>query len=218
MRESSPVALCVPWRYSPVRGALFDKVQDWYLQNFSVPMFARDSTGPVFSRAQAINRAVRAAEAVDARVVIINDADTLPSQASLVKAVGLTLRDGKPRLPYDRYYLMDAQKTKDYLDVGLLPTRGVYEGAVSGCLVVDVNHFWEVGGFDEDYVGWGHEDSDFAARIQFERIPGSVYSLWHPQAPRDAYAELNAKRYQERWGDELESEPASRVDGQPGPS
>jgi glycosyltransferase involved in cell wall biosynthesis len=50
-----------------------------------------------------------------------------------------------------------------------------------------------VNGFDEDFVGWGREDSEFVARLQhagLERLQlkfaGIGYHLWHPEEPRQA--------------------------------
>jgi glycosyltransferase involved in cell wall biosynthesis len=58
--------------------------------------------------------------------------------------------------------------------------------------------FWRadavrVNGFDERFVGWGREDSDFVARLTHAgvrrrklKFGGIVYHLWHPERPRDA--------------------------------
>ncbi len=48
-----------------------------------------------------------------------------------------------------------------------------------------------VNGFDEDFVGWGREDSDFVARLQHAglarlhlKFAGIGYHLWHRDEPR----------------------------------
>src|SRR4051812_22711244 len=58
--------------------------------------------------------------------------------------------------------------------------------------------FWladarRVNGFDERFVGWGREDSEFVARLvnagvrrRKLKFGGIVYHLWHPERPRDA--------------------------------
>ncbi|MDQ6634097.1 MAG: glycosyltransferase family 2 protein [Gemmatimonadota bacterium] len=58
--------------------------------------------------------------------------------------------------------------------------------------------FWRsdaalVNGFDERFVGWGREDSDFVARMTRAAVRrrklkfgGIVYHLWHAERPRDA--------------------------------
>ncbi|HVO20910.1 MAG TPA: glycosyltransferase family 2 protein [Anaeromyxobacter sp.] len=58
--------------------------------------------------------------------------------------------------------------------------------------------FWRedllrVNGFDEDFVGWGREDSEFVARMQHAGIrrrnlkfAAVAFHLWHPEASRAA--------------------------------
>jgi GT2 family glycosyltransferase len=64
--------------------------------------------------------------------------------------------------------------------------------------------FDKVNGFDETFVGWGHEDADFVWRLHqagCRRINGfwatEVLHLWHKEASRDRES-ANAKRLQER--------------------
>jgi glycosyltransferase involved in cell wall biosynthesis len=52
--------------------------------------------------------------------------------------------------------------------------------------------FERVNGFDESFVGWGHEDADFVLRLHnsgVERKNGfcatEVFHLWHPEAARN---------------------------------
>lgn len=57
--------------------------------------------------------------------------------------------------------------------------------------------FWRidavrVNGFDERFVGWGREDSDFVSRLMRAgvrrrklKFGGIVYHLWHPERPRE---------------------------------
>lgn len=54
----------------------------------------------------------------------------------------------------------------------------------------------EVNGFNEDFVGWGREDSEFAVRLmnrgvsrQNLRFGALVYHLFHPDRPRNALEE-----------------------------
>lgn len=58
--------------------------------------------------------------------------------------------------------------------------------------------FWladarRVNGFDERFVGWGREDSEFVVRLvnagvrrRKLKFGGIMYHLWHPERPRDA--------------------------------
>jgi len=61
-----------------------------------------------------------------------------------------------------------------------------------------------VNGFDESFVGWGHEDADFVLRLHnhgIQRKNGfcatEVYHLWHRQAARQTES-VNALRVRER--------------------
>jgi GT2 family glycosyltransferase len=66
--------------------------------------------------------------------------------------------------------------------------------------------FERVNGFDESFVGWGHEDADLVLRLHNAALvrkngfcATEVYHLWHPQSSR-AQEPLNAQRVREREG------------------
>lgn len=63
-----------------------------------------------------------------------------------------------------------------------------------------------VNGFDETFVGWGHEDADFVLRLHnagLQRKNGffstEVYHLWHHESDRDM-ENINAQKVRERIG------------------
>lgn len=68
--------------------------------------------------------------------------------------------------------------------------------------------FWRadagrVNGFNESFVGWGREDSEFTARLMATglrrrrlKFGGIVFHLWHPERPRAAI-DTNHERYVE---------------------
>ena len=70
---------------------------------------------------------------------------------------------------------------------------------------------WQrIGGFDDSYVGYGGEDTDFAMRARQHGVPlawfdgGVAYHQWHPPSRTDP-ARLdemiaNAHRFHRRWG------------------
>lgn len=62
------------------------------------------------------------------------------------------------------------------------------------------SNFEGVNGFDESFVGWGHEDADFVLRLHNSGVvrkngfcATEVYHLWHPESSR-AQESLNAER------------------------
>lgn len=67
----------------------------------------------------------------------------------------------------------------------------VWKGIRSCNMAVWKTDFETVNGFDETFVGWGHEDADFVLRMHnagLVRKNGfcstEVYHLWHPEASR----------------------------------
>lgn len=64
--------------------------------------------------------------------------------------------------------------------------------------------FERVDGFDESFVGWGHEDADFVLRLHHSGLARKngfcateVYHLWHREAARDRESQ-NAQTVRER--------------------
>jgi predicted glycosyltransferase involved in capsule biosynthesis len=66
--------------------------------------------------------------------------------------------------------------------------------------------FEGINGFDESFVGWGHEDADFVLRLHNAGVTRKngfcateVFHLWHRESSRDQ-ASSNAQRVRERIG------------------
>lgn len=66
-----------------------------------------------------------------------------------------------------------------------------WRGAKTANLAVWRRDFLAIDGFDESFVGWGHEDADLAVRLirsgvlrKEGRFAASVLHLWHAPAPR----------------------------------
>jgi len=166
-------------------------------------VYFADSDPGEFSRAQAANKAVAQALAEGHDVVVVNDADTISTPSSLRNAIDRTRLDGRPRLPYDKYVLMDQPQTESYLKSPVwsnLPDEPEYVGSVSGVLVFRSDSWLDIGGFDERYRGWGHEDNDMAARAGFDRVPGRVWSLYHQPDDRSVSDPRNLRIYRETYG------------------
>lgn len=86
------------------------------------------------------------------------------------------------------------RKRKDFL----------WRGIRSCNLGVWRSDFEAVNGFDESFVGWGHEDADFVLRLHnfgIVRKNGycatEVYHLWHPESSRQQES-VNADRVKDR--------------------
>ena len=80
----------------------------------------------------------------------------------------------------------------------------VWRGIRSCNMGVWRSDFELVNGFDESFVGWGHEDADFALRLHNAGIvrkngfcATEVYHLWHPESSRLDESQ-NAQRVRQR--------------------
>lgn len=79
-----------------------------------------------------------------------------------------------------------------------------WKGIRSCNMAVWGTDFERVDGFDESFVGWGHEDADFVLRLHNSGVcrkngycATEVFHLWHKEAARDQES-LNARTVKER--------------------
>jgi hypothetical protein len=149
-----------------------------------------------FNRSRAINRAAEAAGDWDVAVII--DGDVVVDRRMVEGAVAKAVRTGGPVLAYTERDQLTAQGTPHVLaldpgkvDLRQAPrqwrrwVRGRLRGSCSSANVVTRSLWDAVGGFDENFVGWGYED--IAARVAWEtmsgvemlKIPGVLFHLWH---------------------------------------
>ncbi|NVO07319.1 MAG: glycosyltransferase family 2 protein [Rhodoferax sp.] len=84
--------------------------------------------------------------------------------------------------------------------------RFVWKGIRSCNMGVWRSDYAAVNGFDESFVGWGHEDADFALRLHNAGVvrkngfyATEVYHLWHHEASRTAESR-NAGTVRQRMG------------------
>ncbi len=80
----------------------------------------------------------------------------------------------------------------------------VWKGIRSCNMALWKSDYVAVNGFDETFVGWGHEDADFVLRLHNAGLirkngfySTEVYHLWHPESSR-GMENVNAQRVRER--------------------
>lgn len=85
-----------------------------------------------------------------------------------------------------------------------LQSRFVWKGIRSCNMAVWRSDYEAVNGFDETFVGWGHEDADFVLRLHNAGLirkngfcSTEVYHLWHPESDRGREG-VNAEKVRER--------------------
>lgn len=177
--------ILVPWRGGEERREWNWKVVRPYLERFGWPIFTGDSEGP-WSRAAAVNAAAKAAGDWDA--ALIADADTIPEMEPVQRAVAMVGMNGGAIRPHDTLWNLKSWQSTQLAQQGIerLHLNHKTKTNPGGGLLVISREAWDtVGGYDERYVTWGHEDSDIHTRLlaeaSWDRIPGQAWHLYHPR-------------------------------------
>lgn len=130
-------------------------------------------------------------------IVAVWDADIFLNLFQIKKSAVL-IRDKQITmcLPYDgRAFYLNAEDSvkarininlfiQNYKDGKLLPYLG--RPSIGGIFIVNKNLYLKAGGENENFYGWGAEDTERLKRMEIlqesiERIPGPVFHLYHPR-------------------------------------
>lgn len=139
---------------------------------------------------------------VETPFVVFNDADTIVAPQQIRSAVWQASQSPGLVYAYDLYLRLTRESSEAMMRGEQphwpVPEREILNAPSMGCAAISLECFREVGGFDEQYVGWGYEDVDFANRCAerwpLRRVPGPAFHLWHGErdpltdAPDDADA------------------------------
>jgi len=203
----------VPWRSDDgARAENWRLVHDAMWGGWDRLVLGESPEGP-FNRSAALNNAYGMAdlgvrseghESELYDVVIVADADSIVSDDQLARAIHTARITNRLTVAHDRWVNVEDHERADFLlgepvNEGRVTRRGpmspprrrlIYRKTVSSMLVVPVDLWDEVGGFDDRFVGWGFEDRAFhrmceRARGGYERIPGPVFHLDHERPAAD---------------------------------
>src|ERR1051326_4901366 len=181
------VVILVPYRPASDRHRwLWDMVKP-HLERFGWPIFIGTLEGR-WARATAVNDAAAKATAAvpDWDVAFIADCDTLTDPDGIHRAVDWVRSTRGAVRPPEQRYMLDHKQTITAVQRGpeSIPKETLKAPYAGGGLDIVHREAWEaVGSMNEEYQGWGWEDSDFHVRLilkaSWDRLPGVAYHLHH---------------------------------------
>ena len=138
-----------------------------------------------FWKSRAINEAVSQIDDPNA-VIIMTDNDCILTPDTL-KEIDYSNNFGVIT-PFDDIHFLNESQTRKYIN-GDHSVRGKRDLAVNrytgGLTIFSIDTFNKLGGFDEEFQGWGGEDCAFINKcekldIKYSRVTGTVTHLFHP--------------------------------------
>lgn len=183
------VDVLMPWRPGePHREAAQRFVADHY-RSMDLEVIEADDGGEPFSRGGSINLA---AEKSSADVFLIVDADTVVERAQALRAADEACEAPGMVIAHDEWLHINPRGSamlladkdpwsldwRPYVDFSLPAT-------VSSAVAVSRSTWVAVGGFPEQFRGWGFEDVAFDIMCKTfagptRRVPGAAWHLYHP--------------------------------------
>lgn len=179
------------------RDYLWKFCKKWWEQEFSdIPIFEGHHDEGIFNRSAAINTAARLATEArpDWNVAVIIDSDVLCHPPNVRQAIDMTLANNNLVVPFTIRHNLNENGSRRIVEEGY---RGSwkpfimvsYEKQHSAVIAVS-RPLWEyAGGFDEEFKGWGYEDTAFWIMCESvsgkpsNSLPGEVWHLYHRPAP-----------------------------------
>lgn len=179
------------------RDQIFGHVLHWWKRHFPEAQICvgRNFDQP-FNRGTARNDAYQQSTG---QLLIVADADTMPTLTGVRDAIADVAEAQCWSLPYGetRYYNLTQETTRYVLDRKLdrIPEPTQFEHKVTswaGCLVMTREAWETVGGYREDFTGWGYEDNYMALKLDTfwgpcHRQASYCCHLWHPIAKENTF-------------------------------
>ena len=169
-----PFSICVPWKPTPERTPIYEWIKAFYEKHLPEAeiVIGTDDSMPA-NRAKMRNRAVDQAKH---DVIAIVDADVLIHPDDLRNLV----KDIKGLVKYNRSTRLNEEATARILkgpkEWPQITRRDIQRTSTrrprGGLFALNKSLFYELGGFDERFQGWGCEDSAFVSKAQAR---GCVY-------------------------------------------
>jgi predicted glycosyltransferase involved in capsule biosynthesis len=150
--------------------------------------------GNVFNRSKARNNAFNKSSN---EIICILDADTIVPATSIIEGINLVKSKNTWVIPYNDYYNLTKEYSNYIIDnidaADLDESNFKYDFKIlswAGALILTREMYSRLGGYDEEFEGWGWEDVAFRIKLDNEiskhiRCGSYVAHLWHPRKDAD---------------------------------
>jgi hypothetical protein len=149
---------------------------------------ATESETQPYNRSRTFNEGAKVAKG---KLLVFHDNDMLVP-ASYAAELLRQLNAGFEVINLKRFiFYLTESHTRDVIRSGRISFRApdfvLQNSTGGGSLAVEENAYFDIGGFDEDFVGWGGEDVEFWDRAQTLKVYSYAYlplvHLWHAPQP-----------------------------------
>jgi len=162
-----------------------DELPDWVRYHFCLTPYSTYS----YNRSWAFNEAARIAKGA---VLILHDNDMLIPEQYGAGAYDL-FRCGYEVAQLKRFVFYLTQHTSQHiLKTSHFHRRARSEQVIEnlcggGSIAISRSVYWDIGGMDEEFVGWGGEDEEFWDRCRARKVWGfscfPLVHIWHASQP-----------------------------------
>lgn len=184
------IALVIPWREQTNRIEPFNKTIENYKKFFDdESIILCDKESEIFNASASRNIGISQAFNSGADIVLVSDADILIEIETLKKAITLSLSREEIFLLYENYIrvIFDSDSMKTLGEYNLRKNRNSgYFYPCSGALLIPKRIYQELGGYDENFLGWGPEDLEYHYRyfLKYKKMYSFIenskaYSIEH---------------------------------------
>ena len=202
------IAIIIPWRSQPKRIYAFNKLINWYKENYNnVEIIVSDSDTNNFSLSRSRNLGAQEAISKGYNILIFNDADAFIEKKYLDLAIKNSIKNKEITVPFSFWIQSISEKENNMLlnknynidnfsEVFFRPIIMTNKKInqlhpCSGSIVVPSYIYKKINGFDEKINSWGPEDILFHQKyISYYKKPfrytkGLCYTIHDYKEQRD---------------------------------
>jgi predicted glycosyltransferase involved in capsule biosynthesis len=189
LNTKKKVYIVVPWRETQSRIKAFDLIMNRYKSIVEESnIITADCGSKIFNLSASRNLGLKKAFEAGADVVVLSDADVFVSTDALIESINHSLENSVITNPYTFFSELTKESTdmffsneiscindKNWIKPTPTITNGVVSklNPVSGINVIPRTVWDQIGGFDENFVGWGYED--IAYLVSYIKHYGDIY-------------------------------------------